>query len=48
MEEDNNIVYLITKSQAKIICDYFDMDSRITEDYMVCEMLDKIIDNLGE
>ena len=36
----------VTKEQAIKICEHFGKDINKMEDYEVCELLDKIIDNL--
>ena len=47
MGEDNTIIFHITENQAKIIASYFGKSSEYLEDYEICELLDKIIDNLS-
>lgn len=46
MEQENYIDYHITENQAKLICKHFYKNLEDVEEYEVCEMLDKIIDNL--
>ena len=40
------IEFIITQDQAEILCEHFNMDINSVEQYQVCEMLDKVIDNL--
>lgn len=44
--EQNNILYHITLDQAELICKHFNKDIRDLEEYEICELLDKVIDNL--
>lgn len=47
MGEDNTIIFHIAENQAKIIASYFGESCEYLEDYEICELLDKIIDNLS-
>lgn len=38
--------FMLTKEQAEVICEYFGKNVDETEWYEICEMLDKVIDNL--
>lgn len=46
MEQENYIDYHITEGQVKIICRYWNKDYKNLEDYEICELLDKTIDEL--
>lgn len=46
MEQENYIPYKITDEQAKRICEYYGKDINQLEEYEICELLDKIIDEL--
>ena len=39
------INYTITEAQAKDICNHFGKDADTMENWEVCELLDKVIDN---
>ena len=43
-EQENNILFHITLDQAEIIAKHFDRDINDLEEYEICELLDKIID----
>ena len=40
------IEFSITQDQVEILCEHFNVDINSVEQYQVCEMLDKVIDNL--
>lgn len=42
----NSIDYKITLEQAEILCKHFDKDINQLEEYEICELLDKTIDEL--
>lgn len=44
--EDFLINYHITREQAEIICDHFNKNMNDLEEYEICELLDKIIDEI--
>lgn len=44
--EDSNILFHISEDQARIICEHFNKNINELEEYEICELLDKIIDNL--
>ena len=44
MEEENNILFHITLSQAEAIARHFEKDIEDLEDYEICELLDRILD----
>ena len=46
MEAENYIDFHITEDQAKTIAAYFYKEYDKLEDYEICELLDKLIDNL--
>ena len=48
MEQLNYIDFKITEDQAKLICKYWNKDYTKLEDYEICELLDKTIDELQE
>lgn len=56
MEEDKTlksvseggIMYRITDNQAEILCTYFNKDIKTLEEYEICELLDKYIDELNK
>ena len=43
-EQENNIIYHITLNQAETIAKHFGRDINDLEEYEICELLDKIID----
>lgn len=43
-EQENNILFHITLDQAEIIAKHFGRDINDLEEYEICELLDKIID----
>lgn len=45
-EQETYINFHITESQAEKICEYFNIDLNQLEEYEVCELLDRIIDEL--
>lgn len=45
--EDFLITFHITEDQAIKICEYFNEDYRMLEDYEICELLDRLIDKIG-
>lgn len=44
--ETSNIVYHITPEQKDIILKYFKKENEELEEYQVCELLDKVIDEM--
>ena len=42
--EENNILFHITLDQAEVIARHFEKDIENLEEYEICELLDKIID----
>lgn len=46
MEQCNGIMFMITTDQIDTICKHFNKNVNDLEDYEICELLDKIIDNL--
>jgi len=44
MEQESNILFHITNDQADIIAKHFGKDVNNLEEYEICELLDKIID----
>ena len=43
-EQEHNILFHITLDQAEIIAKHFGRDINDLEEYEICELLDKIID----
>jgi hypothetical protein len=43
---NNEINFIITSEQVEVICRHFGKERKDLEDYEVCELLDKLIDNL--
>ena len=43
---ENNILFHITEDQAIKIANYFNKNITNLEEYEICQLLDKIIDNL--
>lgn len=46
MPSENIILFHITEDQANIICKHFNKDIKDLEEYEICELLDRIIDEL--
>lgn len=46
MPEENVIGFHITEDQAKIIAAHFGKDYKELEEYEICELLDKLIDEV--
>lgn len=46
MKSDSVLSFGITMDQAKKICDYYGKDINKLEGYEVCELLDKLIDDI--
>ena len=46
MEQENYISYKITPEQANAICIHFGKNIKELDEYQICELLDRIIDNL--
>lgn len=46
MKSDSVLSFGITLDQAKRICEYYGKDINQLEGYEICELLDKIIDEL--
>lgn len=44
MEEENNILFHITLDQAEAIARHFEKDIEDLEEYEICELLDRILD----
>ena len=44
MEQESNILFHITNDQADRIAKHFGKDVNNLEEYEICELLDKIID----
>ena len=40
------IEFVILQEQAEVLCEHFNMDIDSVEQYQICEMLDRVIDNL--
>ena len=47
-DELNYIDFKITEDQAKLICKYWNKDYTKLDEYEICELLDKTIDELNE
>ena len=45
MENENTILYRIDINRAELLCKHFGKDINNTEEYEICELLDKLIDN---
>lgn len=45
--EMNTIIYHITQDQAEVIAKHFGKDLSLLEEYEVCELLDRYIDELN-
>lgn len=46
MEQENSILFHITLDQAKAIALHFGQDVATLEEYEICELLDRLIDEL--
>lgn len=46
MEQDFVIDFHLTKDQADKVCKYYGKDVHELEEYEICELLDRIIDEL--
>ena len=44
--EKGSIQFIFTEEQQEIICGHFNKDKDKLEDWEICELLDKVIDNL--
>ena len=42
--EDNTILFRISEEQANIICNYYNKNIKNLEEYEICELLDRLID----
>lgn len=46
MEQDDTLEFRISGDQARKICNYYGCDFDDIEDYEVCELLDRYIDEI--
>lgn len=46
MEQENYIDFHITEDQAKLICKYWNQNYNDLDEYEICELLNKTIDEL--
>lgn len=46
-EQENNIIFHITLGQAEAIANHFGKNINDLEEYEICELLDRIIDELA-
>lgn len=44
----NTILFHITESQVESLCKHFNKDITTLQEYEVCELLDKLIDELSK
>lgn len=44
MEQENNIIFHITLDQAEAIARHFEKDIKDLDEYEICELLDRILD----
>lgn len=45
-QKTENMNFILTPEQAETICKYFGEDVNSLDDWEICELLDKVIDNL--
>ena len=45
---ENTILFNITEDQAKILCNYYHKNINDLEEYEICELLDRAIDDLSK
>lgn len=48
MEDENYILFHITKDQQIKLINHFNKQNEILEEYEICELLDEVIDSLQE
>lgn len=47
MEQENSILFHLTSDQVELLCTHFGCSQDNLEEYEICEMLDRYIDEIA-